>query len=493
MMTNTRKRLLIGAAAAAIVAVAVITLSPGGNGAAKPESDQTEFTAVERRDLEEATTLDGTLGFPEGESVASRLRGTITSVAEAGTVVAEGSQLFAVDGEPVILLLGATPAFRAIGQEPIERVAIAGTNGVVTSIAAEGTMLSAGDEIARINDEPVILLTGDLPAWRSLRVGSEGADVTQLEASLTALGYDPDGLVTIDELYSASTAAMVERWQTAIGATADGRLELGDAVFAPTGVTVSAVKAAVGTNVGPSSPLIVLETGSTPIEGDDVLQLQRALVRLGYDSPVTGIFDSATSAAVIRWQHDAGAEPDGIVDLGEVVFLPDPVRITEAILTIGRPVGDGSAVLATTGSASVVIVGLPAEDQSLLAVDQELTVVLPDDSEAIGVVTAISGIATRRNDGSVVFETTIELVDAVVGTDLDQAPVDVLVVTDRRAGVLAVPVTALLALAEGGYAVEADAGNGATRLVGVVPGLFADGWVEISSDGIAAGDLVVVP
>jgi multidrug efflux pump subunit AcrA (membrane-fusion protein) len=61
-----------------------------------------------------------------------------------------------------------------------------------------------------------------------------------------------------------------------------------------------------------------------------------------------------------------------------------------------------------------------------------------------------------------------------------------------RKGVLAVPVNALLALAEGGYAVEVDRG-GRRELVGVTLGLFADGLVEVKGHGLAAGDRVVVP
>jgi membrane fusion protein, multidrug efflux system len=58
--------------------------------------------------------------------------------------------------------------------------------------------------------------------------------------------------------------------------------------------------------------------------------------------------------------------------------------------------------------------------------------------------------------------------------------------------VLAVPVTALLALASGGYAVEVPEGEG-TRLVAVEVGLAADGWVGVSGDGLRTGTTVVVP
>jgi len=209
--------------------------------------------------------------------------------------------------------------------------------------------------------------------------------------------------------------------------------------------------------------------------------------------PVDGVVDEATTEAIRIWQADIGAVADGVVDLGEVVFLSTSVRITEPLLTIGSPVNDGSGVLATSDSASVIQVDLPADDQELLSVGLEVVVEMPDGSEVTAAVTDISGIATRTSNGDVVFETTIELVDATVGAELDQAPVEVRVVTDARTQVLAVPVTALLALAEGGYAVEVDQGSGVTGLVAVEPGLYADGWVEITSAGLTGGELVVVP
>lgn len=491
-MNQRNGTLLVGGGIAAAIAIAWLALAGDASDPTTPEAATLDFETVQTRDLEEIAALEGTLGFPEGESVPSRLRGTITTVAAAGSVVTEGDVLFAVDGEPVVLLLGTAPAYRAIGPEPIARAVAAGSPGVVTAIVPDGAVLSAGDEVLRINDQPLMLLPGELPAWRTLRIGVEGRDVAQLEAALVALGYDPNGTVTVDEYFGSTTAAMVARWQEAVGTTADGRLGLEDAVFFPGDVVVTGRNAVVGSPVNSATAVLTVVAGSEPIAGSDVLQLQQALVRLGYESPTSGVFDAATGAAVSAWQADIGAVVDGTVDLGEVVFLPAPVRITEALISVGRPVTDGSSVLATTASASVVQVDLPAADQSLLTVDQEVTVVMPDDTEVAAVVTAISGIATRLTGGDVVFETTIRLIDATVGAELDQAPVDVLVVTDARTGVLAVPVTALLALAEGGYAVEVDNGDGSTRLVGVEPGLYADGWVEVAGN-LSPGDRVVVP
>jgi multidrug efflux pump subunit AcrA (membrane-fusion protein) len=76
---------------------------------------------------------------------------------------------------------------------------------------------------------------------------------------------------------------------------------------------------------------------------------------------------------------------------------------------------------------------------------------------------------------------------------LDQAPVDVDITTDTARNVLAVPVNALLALAEGGYAVEVQDPGGARRLVAVRLGLFADSLVEVGGAGLRPGMKVVVP
>ena len=83
--------------------------------------------------------------------------------------------------------------------------------------------------------------------------------------------------------------------------------------------------------------------------------------------------------------------------------------------------------------------------------------------------------------------------DPSLAGDLDEAPVEVLVVSDSVEGVMAVPVTALLALSEGGYAVEVGLADGSTALVAVEPGFFADGLVEVTSEQLQVGALVVIP
>ena len=122
-----------------------------------------------------------------------------------------------------------------------------------------------------------------------------------------------------------------------------------------------------------------------------------------------------------------------------------------------------------------------------------VTVVLPDGTRTRGTVTSRSTVATRQPGQEAAFETVVELDDPSVAGDLDAAPVEIDVVTEERSSVLTVPVTALVALLEGGYAVERVLDDGTTALAPVDPGLFAAGRVEVGSDLLRVGDRVVVP
>jgi len=111
----------------------------------------------------------------------------------------------------------------------------------------------------------------------------------------------------------------------------------------------------------------------------------------------------------------------------------------------------------------------------------------------VGSIASVVDVAPADSGGSPTVAVVMVLDDPAAAAGLDQAPVDVHVVSVQAADALAVPVDALLALAEGGYAVERPDGT----LVGVEIGAFADGWVQVTGTGAAGGlregDEVVVP
>ena len=235
--------------------------------------------------------------------------------------------------------------------------------------------------------------------------------------------------------------------------------------------------------------------------GADVLQLEQNLKALGYaghSMRVDRHWDSQTTAAVKRFQKARHLQRDGVLDLGEIVFLRGPLRVTEQTAKVGARVGGGAPVLSGTTTGRVVDVSLDADRQDLLAADAQVTVDLPDGSTARGHVADVGRVAHAGQEtgpgqtSPATIDVTITLDDAAAAGSLDQAPVKVHVVTATHADVLAVPVNALVALLEGGDAVEVQAADGSRHYVGVQLGLFQDGWVEISGSGLQAGDNVVV-
>ncbi|GAA2351297.1 peptidoglycan-binding protein [Dactylosporangium salmoneum] len=228
-------------------------------------------------------------------------------------------------------------------------------------------------------------------------------------------------------------------------------------------------------------------------EGEDVAAFEANLAALGYkgftaDNSYTG----ATAGAVRDWQHDLGLPETGTVEFGRVVVAPDAVRVGE----VKAHLGDNAAgpILQWTGATRLVTVQLDVTEQRLAAVGAAASVRLPDDTVADGRISAIGAVATasvQNNQTKVTVDVTVSIADqARLGT-YDAAPVKVTLVSQQRENVLTVPVSALVALSEGGYGLQLIDGSG-TRTVAVQTGLFASGRVEVSGPGLAEGQTVGV-
>jgi peptidoglycan hydrolase-like protein with peptidoglycan-binding domain len=474
--------------AGTVVAVSVIRPDTGS----EPVEASLNTAEVIRTDLADETIYDATLGRPIAGELTAGIAGTVTWVPEAGTVVTSGDALFAIDEVPVLLVKGAVPAYRDFELGETNVIIPAGRAGVLTWLPDAGTIIVSGDVISRIDDTPTVVLEGDLPMYRTLREGVEGTDVQQLEQALVDLGFDPDGTVTIDDDFTSATESMVERWQEELGVEETGRTSAGDIIFAPLPAQVVSQQSAVGASVSPGTPILATSGGEF-LSGSDVLQLEQALVDLGYDPGLAdGVYDIDTARAVATWTNDGGHGQDGRLPVGSIVFNEGDLRIGEVFADVGAAAGPTSPVISAAGVETIVRLDLPAEDQGLLSVGSSVVIVMPDRSETTGTVTFVSSVATAGGQGNpTTFAVEIALSEPSVAEGLDEAPVDVRAVSEAVEDVLAVPVSALLALAEGGYAVELVDG-GETSLVSVDPGFFADGWVEITGN-VQVGDVVVVP
>jgi hypothetical protein len=133
-------------------------------------------------------------------------------------------------------------------------------SATLTGVLDVGATADRGSVLFTADDEPVVALIGQLPAWRTLSEGvDDGADVRQLEENLVALGYGAG--LTVDESFTAETAAAVEAWETALGRTTpDGTVTIGDVVFLAAPGDVLGHEAEVGDTLEPGSA--VLRIGS---------------------------------------------------------------------------------------------------------------------------------------------------------------------------------------------------------------------------------------
>jgi peptidoglycan hydrolase-like protein with peptidoglycan-binding domain len=235
-------------------------------------------------------------------------------------------------------------------------------------------------------------------------------------------------------------------------------------------------------------------------DGRDVRQLQRNLVALGLGSGLTvnGTFNWTTEQAVLDWQQATGQPRTGRLELGRIDFAAGPLRVQSDDVSLGTPAGPGTAVMTATAPRPVVTVAIPATQGYLVHRGDPVTVTVPSGRTSPGHVVAISTVATTpqsdaQSNGPAVpsVPARVALDHPAVAAHLDQAPVTVDVVDRRARDVLAVPVTALVALAGGGYAVWIDTATG-RHLVAVRTGLFADTRVQVSAPGLRAGDRVEV-
>ena len=235
--------------------------------------------------------------------------------------------------------------------------------------------------------------------------------------------------------------------------------------------------------------------------GSDIKQLEENLKALGFTRKgfdVDRKWEDETTSAVKRWQRANGMKVDGTIDLGEIVFMAGAVRVTELPVEIGLQVAPGQAVLKGTSDVRVVTVDLEADSIDLVAEGDEVAVDLPDGTTTTGTISEIGTVAEAGTDefgnqSTPTVEVTIALELPEGSASWEQAPVEVRITRQSRENVLAVPVNALVALLEGGYAVERVADDGTSSLVGVELGIFQDGWVEVRTDGLDEGDHVAVP
>jgi Putative peptidoglycan binding domain len=317
-----------------------------------------------------------------------------------------------------------------------------------TWLPQTGQVISQDQPVYAVSDEPVPLLYGSIPAYRAFYVGmSAGADIGELTHDLIALGYG-DGLAQ-SNTYSQATAAAVQRWQSAVGLPATGEILLGEVVLEPGPIRVTSVTPSVGGPYG---------GGGSPGSGNGG----------------SGTVLTATSTTPVV-TVDLGVNQEYLVKPGDVVtvVLPNGTSTVN-----GQVESVGSVAACAGGSGTGTGNGASSGGGG---------------SGGSSPCASAGSNGSAGSNSSPTVAVTISLNSTPAGAALDQAPVNVNITSQTADNVLAVPVTALLALSGGGYAVQVVTGPGSSHLTGVTTGMYTDTMVQVSGPGIRAGMRVEVP
>jgi membrane fusion protein, multidrug efflux system len=240
--------------------------------------------------------------------------------------------------------------------------------GVITNVRLAGDVITRGKPIYRVDNTPVVLMYGDLPAYRALGTGAEGPDVKQLEDNLKALGYSG---ITVDQRYTAATAQAVTKWQKDLGMPQTGRVEQGRVVFAPGVIRVDSVTTGVNQSTG---------------GGQEVLQYtettRHVTVRLDVSKQRL-----ARKGAAVQVHLPDGKRVAGKVERVNTVIEPaasagaDPTTKIEATVSLSKP-----EAAAGIEAAVVTVVFTADERKDVLTVPIAALVALAEGGYGVEVI-----------------------------------------------------------------------------------------------------------
>lgn len=269
-----RNGLIALGAAVVIAAGAYVALRPSAAPASATNDTSVHLAAVMQGTLTSQQQLNGTVGYADSYTVANQQSGTYTALPQIGDVVKQGRPLYSVDGQAVVLL------------------------------------------------------NGNTPAYRTLYAGMIGPDVAELNADLTALGYDKGNPIPKgSDTFTAATAAALDRLQSHLGLRVTGELPFGEAVFLPGSVNISSVTPSTGGKA--SAGQTVVQANSTALQ-------------------VSAQIDAAQQSEVHVGDPASITMPDGSIQPGKVTKVAQ-------VATTPSSSGSGSSGAAPSTSSQVEV------------------------------------------------------------------------------------------------------------------------------------------
>jgi peptidoglycan hydrolase-like protein with peptidoglycan-binding domain len=505
--------------ATALALVALLGGAGGGYLAASRDSDTSSVAKepvelstakVQQLDLVTYDETTATLGFTTSATVSSPVAGTVTGIVAGGDTIDAGTIVATIDGNPVVAMIGDIPGYRDLS-----------------------TSSSDGADIRQL-EANLVQLGFDTDHEIVIDEEFDSATKAAVTAWEDSLGLDGDGEIVAGELVFVPGRLLVDT----VSATVGGSVESGAAlvvgreaerkylVTALSGATVDRF-AAAGAEVTTGSvvywsnglPVLAIEgdAAATPVlsrslsdgvsDGADVKLYEQALAALGFtaDSTMTvdDHFDAATATATAAWWTSLGVVVDVAVAVevpeGSFFVVPAGLSIGAALVPEGTVLEGDTVVMSLTAPSRQVTTTAPVGDDTY-ALGSTIDVEFPDGTVEPGTVVDVGNVAsntsgTPGDTPSVTITLGVDNIPSTVDSFVE-IPVTLRVVSANVPQAIVVPVSALVALKEGGYAVEVVNGTAAdgtnqTSLVGVEPGLYTNGFVQVEGDLVADTDVVV--
>jgi peptidoglycan hydrolase-like protein with peptidoglycan-binding domain len=506
------------ASATALGLVALVAGAAGGYVVGSRHSDTTTVAKapvklstakVQQLDLVTYDDTTATLGFTTSSTVSSPIAGTVTSVVNSGDTVDAGTVVATVDGAPVVAMIGDIPGYRDLST--------ASSNGAdVRQLEMNLVQLGFDPNHKIVIDEKYDAATkAAVTAWEN------------------SLGLTGDGKITKGEIVFIPGKLLVDTVSATVGGSVNAGSPLvvgrqAERKYLVSGLAGATIdhQAAAGTNVGTGTvlywsnglPVIAIEgdAAATPVlsrslsvgvtDGADVKLFEQALTALGFNGDgamtVDDHFDGATATAAAAWLASLGvtADPASVaIPAGAFVVVPSGLSVGAALVPDGTVLAGDSVVQSLTAPSRQVTTTAPVSDDTF-ALGAKIDVEFPDGTVQPGTVVDVGNVATNTtNTPGATPSVTITIGVDNIPSSVDsfvEIPVTLRVVSASVPNAIVVPVSALLALKEGGYAVQEVTGKAAdgtdqTKLVGVTPGLFSNGFVQVQGNLTANTDVVV--
>ena len=521
----SRKNIIIGIV---IITVGAASFYFGSQNTASLSTQKTlELTTIKisKGDLAKKEEYNGTLSQVDKAVLNSSITGVITYLPEEGTVINYGQVLYAVDNKPVILLEGSTPFYRTLDLTSDEGPDIKQVEEALISLGYAEEGFIADEKF----DETTSSMLNRLYIDYKIETKSEITPSEQV-----VINAKKDSIEVIEDTISSGG--------TTIAQVNDKKKKLDDAKESAT--EESAAWKAADTSIKASEESITLlrdetnpETkekkaaGTLDGEIEDLeqsIEKQKRIKALeeGKESEIDATEALAVETAQKAYDDALEAYNEGIDQEAELAkakeeledleltaksetFSPTNAYASSTPLIVGSYINKvGGAVtingqmynISSTGIE--VLFWLPAADQDTVALGENVEIELPTDERTDTTIKFIDQVVTETQTGNFI-QVKLDVTNPEEIDIYDQAPVKVFVTTEVSQDVLYVPVNALIALAEGGYAVEIYNGDSETEVfsgesgvdstyVGVEIGVFTDGYVEIVGN-ISEGQLVIVP